>query len=390
MAKRSGRLLDVCSLCGADKGVAVQDQTLALAGLGTAALSFGYCRSCGHIYQLRRASDDLLRRHYEAFSNYTCFDPESARSAPPSNLTKRLLTLAEARAPKGLAYEVGCATGYHLVHFRRAGWDVGGCDPSAKAVAQAKDIFAIELDCGTDAEMLPRRSNLSVVLFSHVLEHMTDPAGALKYAHGALSDDGVVLLEVPCATAPPLVPPGWFAFEHLHYFSETSLWKLLRAAGFEPIETRISYRAELYPVIAIAASKVKTFTPPSADRLAVAQTETFLRELVARDDALWRHTAERVGQVNGPVYVWGAGVHTAQLFDRTALIRDAKVKAIVDRESQKWGLTQADRAIISPKDFLAQHDDEAVVISSFAAEAQIASTLLDAGIPSRNIIRLYS
>ena len=389
MAKRSGPSLHACPLCGKADGSVVQDQKLALAGLGTAAVSFGYCRSCGHIYQVRRASDELLRRHYEAFSNYTCFDPESARAAAPSNLTKRLLTLAEARAPKGLAYEVGCATGYHLVHFRRAGWDVGGCDPSAKAVAQAKDIFSIDVDCGTDVEMLPTRSNLAIVLFSHVLEHMTDPLGALKHAHRALGVDGVVLLEVPCATAPHLVPPGWFTFEHLHYFSEVSLCRTLRAAGFELLEIRISFQAELYPVIAAVARKTGTVVSPRGDALAVSQSQAFLNELVARDDALWRGTAERIDRLDGPVYVWGAGVHTAQLFDRTDLIRGAKVKAIVDRDSQKWGMTQADRAIISPQDFLGQHDDEPVVISSFAAEAQIAGSLREAGIAAHKIVRLY-
>jgi SAM-dependent methyltransferase len=234
MAKRNGISLDDCPVCGSAESSVVQAQTLALAGLGTATIRFGYCRSCGHIYQVQRASDDLLTRHYACFSNYTCFDIEAARRAAPSKLTRRLLTFAETRAQNGLFYEVGCATGCHLVHFRRAGWRVGGCDPSAKAVAQAKDIYDIDVDCGTDAEMLPRHSDLSIVLFSHVLEHMADPLKALKHAHRALADDGVVLLEVPCATAPHLVPPGWFTFEHLHYFSEASLSNLLRAAGFEP------------------------------------------------------------------------------------------------------------------------------------------------------------
>ena len=388
MAKRSGLQLESCPVCGSDDSSVVQVQTLALAGLGTAEIRFGYCRSCGHIYQVQRASDDLLTRHYACFSNYTCFDIEGARRAAPSKLTCRLLTFAEARAQNGLFYEVGCATGCHLVHFRRAGWRVGGCDPSAKAVAQAKEIYDIHVDRGTDAEMLPRHADLSVVLFSHVLEHMTDPLRALKHAHRALADDGIVLLEVPCATAPHLVPPGWFTFEHLHYFSEASLWNLLRAAGFEPEEIRICYAGEFYPVITVVAAKREAIAP-APDELAVAQSAAFLGRLVAHDDALWRRTAERIGRLHGQVYVWGAGVHTAQLFDRTDLIRDAKVKAIVDRDSQKWGMTQADRTIVSPDDFLARHDDEPVVISSFAAEAQIASTLRDAGIPARNIVRLY-
>ena len=52
--------LDPCPLCAAKSGVEVQGQDLALAGLGRAAIGFGYCGACGHIYQVRRASDALL------------------------------------------------------------------------------------------------------------------------------------------------------------------------------------------------------------------------------------------------------------------------------------------------------------------------------------------
>jgi len=378
---------DPCPLCHKTDAAEVQRQELSLAGLGKASLGFGYCRSCGHIYQVRRASDELLAQHYAAYSNYTCFDPEAARAAPAGALTRRLLTLAEARAPKGLAYEVGCATGYHLNHFRRAGWDVGGCDPSARAVAQAREIFGIDVDCGMDSQALPERSGLALVLFSHVLEHMTDPAAALRFAHGALKDDGVVLLEVPCATAPELVAPGWFTLEHLHYFSQTSLTTLLAAAGFAPVEFRIALKAELYPVIAAVAVKTQSFSAPKPDGLAVAQSESFLAKLLAHDNALWRATGERLAGVAGPVYVWGAGVHTAQLFDRTAIY--PKVKGIIDRDSQKWGSALGDHTIISPDDFFARGEDMPVVISSFAAEAQIARSLLDAGVAPRNVVRLY-
>lgn len=380
--------LDACPLCRAADAREVQRQDLALAGLGKAALGFGYCRSCGHIYQVRRASDELLAQHYAAYSNYTCFDPAAARAAPAGNLTKRLLTLAQARAPKGIAYEVGCATGYHLHHFRQAGWEVGGCDPSAKAVAQAREIFGIEIDCGMDAQALPKRSGLAIVMFSHVLEHMTDPVAALKLAHAALSDDGMVLLEVPCATAPHLVAPGWFTLEHLHYFSQTSLTALLAAAGLAPVEFRIALKAELYPVIAAIAVKAGAPLRPRPDALAVAQSEDFLEQLLAHDNALWQATGARLAGVKGPVYVWGAGVHTAQLFDRTAIY--PQVKGIIDRDSQKWGSAQGDHTIIGPDDFFARGEDTPVVISSFAAEAQIARSLTEAGIAARNIVRLYT
>jgi SAM-dependent methyltransferase len=380
-----------CPICDATASREVQRQHLRLAGLGRVDIGFGNCQSCGHIYQVRQAPEHILDRYYSAFSNYTCFDVEAARNAPPSPLTRRLLTLAEAQgSKKGTAYEVGCATGRHLAHFARAGWKVGGCDPSPKACEQAREIYGIDVDCATESGALPARSGLDLILFSGVLEHLKDPRGALVRAHDALADDGLVLLEVPCATAPHLLPPGWFTFEHLQYFSEASLVRMLNEAGFAPLELRIALEAFIYPAIAVIARKQSARIDIGDGGLAVAQSRHFLEQVVARDDDLWRNSAERLRHLEGPIFVWGAGVHTAQLFDRTPLLHQAAVKAIVDRDSQKHGLEQADRPIIAPHTFFAESNGEPVVISSFAAEMEIAAALAKAGVAPDRIVRLYT
>jgi SAM-dependent methyltransferase len=380
-----------CPICAAKAPREVQRQRLQLAGLGRVDIGFGNCQSCGHIYQVRQAPAHILGRYYSAFSNYTCFDVEAARNASPSPLTRRLLSLAETQGPKkGTAYEVGCATGRHLAHFAKAGWKVGGCDPSPKACEQAREIYGIDVDCGTERDMLPARSGLDLILFSGVLEHLKDPLGALERARDALADDGLVLLEVPCATAPHLLPPGWFTFEHLQYFSEASLVRMLNEAGFAPLELRIALEAFIYPAIAVIARKQSSRIDTDDGGLAVAQSRHFLEQVVARDDDLWRNSAERLRNLEGPVFVWGAGVHTAQLFDRTPLLHQAAVKAIVDRDSQKHGLEQAHRPIIAPDTFFAERKDEPVVISSFAAEAEIAAALTNAGVAQDRIVRLYT
>lgn len=203
----------------------------------------------------------------------------------------------------------------------------------------------------------------------------------------ALSDDGVVLLEVPCAIAPHLMLPGWFTFEHLHYFSQAALLRLLHAAGLAPLELRVALEAYIYPVIAVIARKAER-PPLHDDRVAVREAMKFLAELIAHDDVLWKASAARLQHLTGPGTIWGAGVHTTQLLDRTPLHR-AEIKAIVDRDSQKWGLKQAGRKIIGPERFFAEGGDGPVVISSFAAEAEIARTLSDAGVSRDRIVRLY-
>jgi SAM-dependent methyltransferase len=386
----SAECLLPCPLCGTAGPIEAQRQDLALADLGRMLVGFGHCGNCGHIYQVRPPSAEILSRLYASYSNYTCFDPEAARK-PPSTLTRRLLTLCQVRAPVGgTVFEVGCATGYHLLHFRAAGWNVAGCDPSPKTCAQASEIFGIDVSCGTEAELLPKQHGLSVVLFSHVLEHLPDPLSALKRARDALAPDGVALLEVPCAIEPLLMPPGWFAFEHLHYFSEATLRATVKAAGLQPVEMRISLKAELYPVIALVAVRGADPVPVRKDSVTVAQSKRFLGELVRHDNALWRATARRLEGVRGPIYVWGAGVHTAQLFDRTKLPDRTEILAIIDRDEQKWGKLQADYEIVSPDAFFSRSAVDPVVISSFAAERQIASDLENRGIAQPRIVRLYS
>jgi len=126
-----------CPLCSSEKNIEVQRQQLALTDLGTIDIGFGYCETCGHIYQLRRISDELLLKHYTCYSNYTCFESDIARTLEPSKVAKRLLNLTQAHTSKNTIYEVGCATSQNLYHFQKAGWNVGGCEPSPKAVQQA-------------------------------------------------------------------------------------------------------------------------------------------------------------------------------------------------------------------------------------------------------------
>jgi hypothetical protein len=141
-------------------------------------------------------------------------------------------------------------------------------------------------------------------------------------------------------------------------------------------------------VIAVVAAKTGRRVPVGPDALAAAESRRFLEKLIAHDDAIWQATRARLAEVAGPVYVWGAGVHTAQLLDRTPVY--GKIKGVIDRDSQKWGSMLADHAIISPDAFFARAEDVPVVISSYNAERQIAQSLSEAGIAARNIVRLYT
>lgn len=380
-----------CGVCGGGAFSVIQRQSLALAGLGRHELTFGACIGCGHVQQTPPVPEAMMLRHYETMSNYTAFgDAEALRAAPPIALTRRLLSLVAGTGQSaGRMYEIGCATGLHLHQFRAAGWTVSGCEPSPRAAEQAGEIYGIHVDVGDEATCLPRHAGLDLILMSHVLEHLFDPLASVTRAHAALADGGLIVLEVPCAAEPDLLPPGWFSFEHLHYFSPETLSALLGAAGFEVLEMRIALRAFIYPVIAVAARKARS-PVTTIRRPATNGAEAVARNYAVREQAMWARAKARMAGLSGAAFIWGAGVHTAQLLHWTGIAERLDVRGIIDRDPQKWGLTQADRPVISPEAFFEDATGAPVIVSSFFAEREIAASLRKAGIHPDRIVTLYS
>src|SRR6185369_307588 len=105
---------------------------------------------------------------------------------------------------------------------------------------------------------------------------------------------------VPCATAPDTLLPGWFSFEHLHYYRSEILERLLNQTGFEIVEIRIAMNVLHYPVIAVAARKAtdKIVTNIVTDPEA---SVGMARRYVERDAHLWAGAERRLSDVMGPV-----------------------------------------------------------------------------------------
>jgi len=379
-----------CGLCGSADRRAIQTQRLALLGRDKpCAIDFCVCGACGHIQQWPPAPPELMADHYRSFAAYEVFgDAKTLRAAAPSRHAKRFLKLtADLGLAPGRAYEIGCASGAMLHQFRNHGWQVAGCDPSPSAISQAAGIFDIGADLGDEADVLPHLGGLNLVMACHVLEHLYDPRAALARMHAALENNGHLMLEVPCATMPEQLPPGWFTFEHLHYYQPEVLRQMLSHVGFDTVEIRIDTFSEHYPVMTIAArkhcnpiQKMSGANPAAGLQLA--------HSYAARDKLLWTATALRLARIQEAAFVYGAGIHTAQLLDRSDI--GTRIIAIADRDSKKWRQTQAGKSIISPAELLGHPSQAPVIISSYVSETQIIAALLEGGIAGSRLVPLYS
>jgi SAM-dependent methyltransferase len=152
---------------------------------------------------------------------------------------RRRMRALRAAGLSGTLVDVGCATGHALAEAALAGFSPRGFEPVERAAAAARartgaPVEAVPLE---QARVAP--GSAGVVTFFDVLEHLVDPVAALARARTWLAPGGAVAATVPdfggawartTGRRWPFVVP----WEHLHYFTRTTLARTLAAAGFQP------------------------------------------------------------------------------------------------------------------------------------------------------------
>jgi SAM-dependent methyltransferase len=131
--------------------------------------------------------------------------------------------------------DIGCATGALLERLRLRGWDCAGVEisPAAEYARRERslDVRSLPLEhCGFS----PQSFNL--VLASHLIEHLNDPAGFVAEVRRVLTPGGWFLVTTPniAGFQARLFRDRWRSaiFDHLYLFSAATLSRLLRQGGF--------------------------------------------------------------------------------------------------------------------------------------------------------------
>jgi SAM-dependent methyltransferase len=139
--------------------------------------------------------------------------------------------------------EVGAATARDTAELARMGAFAVALDYSPSALRLAARVSAgtgAVLVCG-DAFALPFRDGVFALVFHQgVLEHFRKPGGLLRENARVLSDDGLVLVDVPQTIHPYtmvkkllIMTGAWFAGGETQ-FTRRSLEALLEGSGLEP------------------------------------------------------------------------------------------------------------------------------------------------------------
>ena len=214
--------------------------------------------------------------------------------------------------------EIGCATGELAAMTRReiapTRYDAIELSPAGEqAAAQLDQLFTKPLpDLLAEGAIQP---GYDAILMSHVLEHLEDPAAELKAMVEVLKPRGAIFIEVPNGAGHRKLPIDDNR-SHLHFFTTTSLARLLARHGLE----------------VIASATDAWLDPRYADSIRVVARRFALpapAPTLLSDHPLLAGTEK--------IVVWGAGSLTQEMLAN--FLDPARIDFFVDRDPAKQGST---------------------------------------------------
>lgn len=238
-----------CILCGTSRAEVLEE-------IPTGKRTYYHlrCVQCGLIFGApidRQSIEEMDAFNTQTWEADKFNEPKFLRELDAfRNTFTRQLCLMEAHGGKGPLLEVGPGLGLFLKVASERGWDCRGVDVSRHAAAFISKVAQVPCDHGTiDSVALPQ-AHYRVVRLRHILEHQENPLEFLGHIFRVLTDDGIVLIDVPNALGTyyslktllslfsgsrirhvPLSLPA----EHLFAFTPLTLRMLVEKAGFRVI-----------------------------------------------------------------------------------------------------------------------------------------------------------
>jgi 2-polyprenyl-3-methyl-5-hydroxy-6-metoxy-1,4-benzoquinol methylase len=206
------------------------------------------CRGCGLRYLDPQPTPEALEALY-AHTYYHSDDPLArgyARyTAEAANWRATFRDrLRHLPGPPARLLDVGAAAGFFVEQARAAGYDAVGIEPSTWASAYARDELHQPIETGTLEARAYDAASFDVVTLWEVIEHVPDPRAFLAEIARVLKPGGTLAFSTPDAgsLAARLSGRRWLGWqkvpEHLWFFDEPALRRLLAEAGFTVVDSR--------------------------------------------------------------------------------------------------------------------------------------------------------
>ena len=202
------------------------------------------CPRCGLLSSAPTLRGDEIVARYEEVVDEEYLSEEEQRRELFGWVSEQLDSFY---VPGKRLLEIGANVGLFLAVAGERGWEATGIEPSAWAVEQGRERFGVDLRQGAIETLEVEPGSVDALVMLDVLEHLADPAEALRRLRPMMAEQGVfALATVNVESLHGRLRGGdwpWFIRSHLHYFRPATLTKMLSDAGFEAVEWSVVPRS---------------------------------------------------------------------------------------------------------------------------------------------------
>lgn len=366
--------LPPCHACGAD-ALAIVDAFSALQQVTSDCRPWrmgglvAACRHCGLVQKPNtpswRESASEIYAGYQIYyqsagEEQSVFNQISGAAAPRSSRLVEAFISATSLRPSGRLLDVGCGNGAFLRAFSTAmpGWRLTGSDINESYRSAVERIPGVEAFRTEAIQDIADR--FDVITMIHCVEHISSPTVALAEMRRLLTDDGLLLIEVPDFTSNPF---DLLIADHASHFSPTTLSQTIEGAGYHVAHVSTNWITK--EISSIASRHGASPAPPqtvSNDASAPlrASVDWLARMLATADHA----TAS--GQRTG---IFGTSIAATWLAQHL----DGRIAFFVDEDPARIGRSHLGQQIIAPPDIPA---DSLVILPLAPVVAQAVAERL--------------
>jgi 2-polyprenyl-3-methyl-5-hydroxy-6-metoxy-1,4-benzoquinol methylase len=256
--------------------------------------------------------------------------------------------------------EVGCGRGEYLSLLVEAGANAHGIEHMAASVAAAQAAgLSVTQDFLASPSQTLSEGPFAGFAILNFLEHLPQAHQVLRGIAHNLVEGGIGLVEVP--NFDMIVRKGLFAEfigDHLFYFTESTLTRLLASNGFEVL----SCEATWHDYVLSATVRKRPALDLSELNNCQQRVQSALHAFID-------------GFSPGRVAVWGAGHQALALISLSGIA--SRLRYVVDSAPFKQGrFTPATHLPIVPPEELAKGEVEAVIVLAASYSDEVVRTLL--------------
>ncbi len=293
-------------------------------------LALHLCRTCGLVQVINPIDPEFLYKSYNF--NFSSWKAEPHLSAE--------IDLIYSDGIPSSACEIGANDGRFLNLLVENGLErCVGVEPNPVSGGRARDsgipIYEAFLNEALAETIIAEHGTFDLVVFRQVLEHVHDPRAFLNAVDRLLSPGGRIFVDVPdFGPSQDLGDCTTLWEEHVSYFTDKTLRRLMEGAGFAPIDTAwydfsggcLAVRAE---------RKDSAIEPFGIDPDELAAADGYANQLEEYKERM--HTTLTAYRSGGwRVAIYGAGVRAVAACNFLGL--GSLIDVAIDDQAERHGL----------------------------------------------------